>query len=128
MCCLIFQGRNELGDHASGPSEKDHEQHTDNESPDAASSWHRCPGVTECDELPWDRMKSKTELIWSSAWDVTGDNHRRKRTSVVSDYPGCVWSEIIPFFLREGLWTASSNGTEKRKMAKKNSTNKKLPG
>lgn len=47
--CLILspQGRDELGDHAGGPSEKDHEQHTDNESPDAAPPRHGDPGVTD---------------------------------------------------------------------------------
>lgn len=73
MCCPVFQGRDELGDHAGRPSEKDHEQHTDNESPDAASSRHRCPGVTaDCDGPHRMGRKTETELIWSSAWDVTG--------------------------------------------------------
>ena len=49
MCCLVSQGRDEFGDHAGGPSEKDHEQHTDYESPDAASPRHGYPGVTDCD-------------------------------------------------------------------------------
>lgn len=43
--CLVLQGCDELGDQFSGPSEEDHEQHTDYESPDAASPWHRNPGV-----------------------------------------------------------------------------------
>lgn len=47
MCCPVFQGRDELGDHAGGPSEKNHEQHTDYESPDVASPWHGCPGVMD---------------------------------------------------------------------------------
>lgn len=51
MCCPVFQGRDELGDHTGGPSEKDHEQHTDYESPDAASPRHRCPGVMDCNGL-----------------------------------------------------------------------------
>lgn len=75
MCCPVFQGRDELGDHAGGASEKDHEQHTDYESPDAASPRHGCPGVTNCDDRPRQtgaQKTKKTELIWSSAWDVTG--------------------------------------------------------
>ena len=66
MHCPVFQGRDELGDHAGGPSEKDHEQHTDYESPDAASPWHRCPGVMDGPH------RTETELLWSSASDVAG--------------------------------------------------------
>lgn len=36
----------------------------------------------------------------------------------MSDSSGCVWSEIIPLFLSEGLWSASSKGTKERKRAK----------
>ena len=67
----MFQGCDEFGDHAGGPSEKDHEQHTDYESSDATSPRHRCPGVTGTGHLG-QAVKTKTELIWSSAWDVTG--------------------------------------------------------
>lgn len=38
----------------------------------------------------------------------------------MSDSSGCVWSEIIPLFLSEGLWSASSKGTKERKRAKNN--------
>lgn len=65
MCCPVSQGRDELGDLTGGPSEKDHEQHTDYESPDAPSPRHGCPGVTDCDGPPG------RELFWSSACDVT---------------------------------------------------------
>lgn len=47
------------------------------------------------------------------------DNCQSKRTSVMSDSSGCVWSEIIPLFLSEGLQSASSKGTWERKRAKK---------
>lgn len=43
--CLVLQGCDELGDHFSGTSEEDHEQHTDYESPDAKSPRHGHPGV-----------------------------------------------------------------------------------
>lgn len=41
----------------------------------------------------------------------------------MSDSSGCVWSEIIPLFLSEGLWSASSKRTKERKRAK--NSNKK---
>ncbi|KAG9347425.1 hypothetical protein JZ751_004992 [Albula glossodonta] len=44
---LKTPGCDELGNHFSRPSEKDHEQHTDYEGSDAAPSWHRCAGVTD---------------------------------------------------------------------------------
>lgn len=47
---MCLQGRNELRDHAGGPSEEDHEQHTDNESTDAAPSRYRRPGVMDCNQ------------------------------------------------------------------------------
>ena len=75
MCCPVFQGRDELGDHAGGPSEKDHEQHTDYESPDAAPPRHGRPGVTDRDggaASDGATNKKKQNFIWSSAWDVTG--------------------------------------------------------
>lgn len=72
MGCPVFQGRDELGNHTGGPSEKDHEQHTDYESPDAASPWHGCSSVTGCDGMPRAGARTITELIWNSAWDVTG--------------------------------------------------------
>lgn len=61
----VFQGCDELGDHAGGPSEKDHEQHTDYESPDAPSPRHRRPGVTGTGHHHLStgvKMKSKTDL------------------------------------------------------------------
>ncbi|CAK6968207.1 Ephrin type-A receptor 7, partial [Scomber scombrus] len=129
-------GRDELGDHAGGTSEKDHEQHTDYESPDAASSRHRCSGVMDCDGPPRTGRKKnngekKQDLSGSSAWDGTRDNRQSKRTSVMSDSSGCVWSEIIPLFLSEGLWSASfEKGAKERKRAKNNNNKKKekLPG
>ncbi|KAG7244198.1 hypothetical protein INR49_004271, partial [Caranx melampygus] len=64
----VFQGRDELGDHTGGPSEKDHEQHTDYESPDAPSPRHGCPGVTGTGHHRLSTgVKMKSELIWSRA-------------------------------------------------------------
>lgn len=45
--CLVLQGCDEFGDHFSGSSKEDHEQHTDYESPGVASSRHGHPGVTD---------------------------------------------------------------------------------
>ncbi|KAF3702500.1 Ephrin type-A receptor 7 [Channa argus] len=59
---FFSEGRDELGNHTGGPSEKDHEQHTDYESPDAASPWHGCSSVTDCDGLPRARQKLKQDL------------------------------------------------------------------
>lgn len=47
MFGVCLQRCDELGHHAGGSSEEDHEQHTDNESPDVAPPRYRCPGVTE---------------------------------------------------------------------------------
>lgn len=99
MRCPVFQGRDELGDHAGGPSEKDHEQHTDYESPDAASPRHGCPGVTGRSE----RGENKNKTYLEQCLGRTRDNRQSKRTSVMSGSSGCVWSEIIPLFLSEGL-------------------------
>lgn len=45
----------------------------------------------------------------------------------MSDSSGCVWSEIIPLFLSEGLRSAPSKGTKEEK-GKKQQQKKKLPG
>lgn len=87
MRCPVFQGRDELGDHSGGPSEKDHEQHTDHEGPDAAPPRHRRPGVTTCDTggAASDR---KQKLMWSSAWGRDQDTYQSERTSVMSESSG----------------------------------------
>ena len=130
MCCPVFQGRDELGDHAGGPSEKDHEQHTDYESPDAAPPRHGRPGVTDRDggAASDGATNKKTELYLEQCLGRNRDNRLRIRTSVMSDSSGCVWSEIIPLFLSEGLRSASSKGTEERRRAKNGNKKKKLPG
>lgn len=71
-CSSAFQGCDEFGNHAGGPSEEDHEQHTDYESPDAASPWDGRAGVTKRDGLPPSGRETKTELLWSSAGEETG--------------------------------------------------------
>ena len=120
MCCPLFQGRDELGDHAGGPSEKDHEQHTDYEGPDAPSPRHRCPGVTGTGHLGQGR--SPKQSLPGAAPGTFYRDLQSKQTSVMSDSSGCVRSEIIPLFLSEGLWSASSEGTQERKRATQNKT------
>lgn len=61
---VCLQGRNELRDHAGGPSEEDHEQHTDNESTDAAPPRYRRPGVMDCNQPSgpeWIRSVARAE-------------------------------------------------------------------
>lgn len=43
----------------------------------------------------------------------------------MSDSSGCAWSEIIPLFLSEGLWSTSLKGTKERKSAKKKQQQKR---
>lgn len=122
MCCPVFQGRDELGDHAGGPSEKNHEQHTDYESPDVASPWHGCPGVMD------GLQRTETELLWSSASDVAGiivkvNGHLLCPTPLAVSR---VKSFLCPSVKDCGppLWRALKRGKGQKKQQQK----KKLPG
>lgn len=78
QCCAGFQGCNEFGDHACGPSEEDHEQHTDYESPDAASPRNGRAGVMIRDGPPPSGRKKPRQNFsgaapekkpgWQSKW------------------------------------------------------------
>lgn len=50
-------------------------------------------------------------------WDINGIIVKANRR-MMSDSSGCAWSEIIPLFLSEWLWSASLKGTKERKRAK----------
>lgn len=84
MHCPFFQRCDELGNHTGGPSEKDHEQHTDYESPDAASPWHGCSSVTSCDRKPRAGIQTITKVMWNDAWDVT------TKFVKVNGHPSCL--------------------------------------
>lgn len=74
--------------------------------------------VSRCDDLG--RADASSGHKWK--------NSQSKQTHVMSDSSGCAWSEIIPLFLSEGLWSTSLKGTKDRKSAKKKQQQKKLPG
>ncbi|MEQ2285426.1 hypothetical protein AMECASPLE_031667 [Ameca splendens] len=121
----VLLGCDELGNHTSGPPEKDHEQHTDYESPDAASSRYRCPGVTSCDGTPGSGQEHSSRTYLEQRLGRTRHHGQSTRTSAVSD-SCCVWREIIPLFLGQGMMSVSSKGTKEKKRAR-NSNKKQLP-
>lgn len=121
----VFQGRDELGDHTGGPSEKDHEQHTDYESPDAPSSWHRCPGVTGTGHHRLSKgVKMKSELNWSSAWDVTGIMVKANRHLLCLTLPAAsgVKSFLCSSVKDCGLQRALKRGKGQKTATKKETT------
>lgn len=103
MCCCVSQGRDELGDHAGGPSEEDHEQHTDYEGPDAAPARQGRPGVTERAGPP-----GRAAISRSSACDVAAPTETRRalyvalRLTLFRQRPERKNHSFVPHLVRTG--------------------------